>query len=230
MLELAGALVPEQDGEHVEVDDAFEESADAFEEVVGIKDGGDLARYLMQHSQGLCLSGHAGVEARVFDRDGDTGSGKFEQALVVGSEESWHFGLQVEHANDLVLDDERDGQLGAHGGVGVDVVFELADVLDEDRLALQRGLPDDAAAQLDADALDVRRVAGLEAHPQLVGAIVDQENGEDAVVDDGADEVGDAVQQRVQIERGVEGIGEADEEVELQGFDADVGVGGVRVK
>ena len=90
--------------------------------------------------------------------------------------------------------------------------------------------PDDAAAELDAHALDIGGVAGLEAHPELVGAVVDEEDGEDAVVDDGADEVGDAVKQGVEIERGVEGVGETEEKVELQGLDADVGVGGVGVE
>ena len=38
VLELLGALVPEEDGEHLEVDDALEELADALEEVVEIED------------------------------------------------------------------------------------------------------------------------------------------------------------------------------------------------
>ena len=68
-------------------------------------------------------------------------------------------------------------------------------------------------------------MAGLEAHPELVGAVVDEEDGEDAVVDDGADEVGDAVHQGVEVEGGVEGVGEAVEEVDLEGLDARAGFG-----
>ncbi len=103
----------------------------------------------------------------------------------------------------------------------------MRDVFDQDRLALQRGLADDAAAELDAHALDLGGVAGLEAHPELVGAVVDEQDGEDAVVDDGADEVGDAMHQGVEVERGVERVGEAEEEVELQRLEADVGRGRV---
>ena len=44
------------------------------------------------------------------------------------------------------------------------------------------------------------------------------------------DEVCDAVHEGVKVERGVEGVGETLEKVELQGFDADVRVGGVGVK
>ena len=92
---------------------------------------------------------------------------------------------------------------------------------------MECGLAGDAAAELDADALDFGGVAGLEAHPELVGAVVDEEDGEDAVVDDGADEVGDAMHEGVEVKGGVEGVGKAEEEVELEGLDADVGVGGV---
>ena len=50
------------------------------------------------------------------------------------------FRLQVEDADDLVLDDERDGEFGADIGVRVDVVFVLRDVVDEERFALERSL------------------------------------------------------------------------------------------
>ena len=97
-------------------------------------------------------------------------------------------------------------------------------------LALQRGLADDAAAELDAHALDLGGVADLEAHTQVLGAVVDEQDGEDAVVDDGADEVGDAVHQGVEVERGIERVGERVEEVDLERLDANLGVGGVGVK
>ena len=56
VLEELVALVPQEDGEHVEVDDALEQRANALEEVVGVEDRSDLARDLVQHSQGLCLA------------------------------------------------------------------------------------------------------------------------------------------------------------------------------
>ena len=73
-------------------------------------------------------------------------------------------------------------------------------------------------------------MADLEAHAEVFGAVVDEEDGEDFVVDDGADEVGDAVHEGVEVEGGVEGVGELVEEVDLEGLDADFGVGGVGVK
>ena len=85
---------------------------------------------------------------------------------------------------------------------------------------MERGLTDDAPPELDAQALDLRRVAGLEAHPELLGAVVQQQNGEDAVVNDGAHQIGDAVHEGVEVERGVQGIGEAMQKIDLQGLEA----------
>ena len=97
------------------------------------------------------------------------------------------------------------------------------DVVDAQGSALQSGLTDDAASHLQAGAFDLGGVADLEAHPELLGAVVDQQDGEDAIVDDGADQVGDAMHQGVEIERGVEGVGERVKELDLvDGIDADI--------
>jgi len=207
VLKVLGAIVPEEDAEHLEVDDALEEVGDAFEEIVGIEDAGDLAGDLVEDAEGLGLAGDAGVESGVLDGDGHAGGDEFEEALMLESEVADLFGLDVDDADDLVLDDEGDGELGADVRVGVDVVFSIGYVFDEDGLALEGGLAGDASAQLDAHALDFGGVADLEAHAELFGAVVEEEDGEDLVVDDGADEVGDAVHQGVEVEGGVEGVG-----------------------
>jgi len=62
----------------------------------------------------------------------------------------------------------------------------------------------------------------LEAHPEFVGSIVYEQDGEDAVVDDCPDKVGDSVEQGIEIERSVERVGQPQEEVQLQRLDADV--------
>ena len=230
VLEVLGVVVPEEDAEHLEVDDALEEVGDALEEIVGVEDAGDLARDVVEDTERLGLAGDAGVEACVLDGDGHAGGDEFEQALMLECEVGGGLRLKVDDADDLVLDDERDGQLGADVGVGVDVVFGSRDVFDEERFALERCLADDAVAEFDAHALDLSGVADLEAHAKIFGAIVDEEDGEDFVVDDGADEIGDAVHEGVEIEGGVEGVGELVEEVDLEGLDADLWVGGVRVE
>src|SRR5882757_8605352 len=230
MLEVLIAVVPEKDAEHLEVDDALEELGDAFEEIVGVEDAGDLAGDVVEDAEGLGLAGDAGVEAGVFDGDGHARGDKFKEALVFEGEVADGFGLEVEYADDFVLDDERDREFGADVGVGVDVVVGFGDVFDEEGFALERRLADDAAAELDAHALDFAGVTDLEAHAEIFGAVVEEEDGEDFVVDDGADEVGDTVHEGVEIEGGVEGVGELVEEVDLEGFNANFWVGGVGVK
>ena len=220
MLELLGALVPQEDGEHLVVDDALEEDADALEEIVEVEDAGDLAGDLVEDGEGLGLAGDAGVEAGVFDGDGHARGDEFEQALMVGGEEAGDLGLDIDDSDDFAFDDERDGELGADVGVGVDVVL---DVLRGTYVGMRMdprwraAWPTMPRPSLDAHALDLGGVAGLEAHPELVGAVVEEEDGEDAVVDDGADEVGDAVHQGVEVEGGVEGVGEASEEIRPEG-------------
>ena len=200
----------------------FSSMADAFQQVVEVEDAGDLARDLVQHGQRLRLARDAGVEPRILHRDGHARGGQFQQPLVLVGEVAGLLGLEIDDADDAVLHDQRHGQLGQHVRVGVDVVLPRAHVLDQDRPALTRRLAHDAAAGLDAHALDLRRVAGLEAHAQIAGAVVDQQDGEDAVVDDGAHQVRDAVHQRVQVERGVQRVGQAHQEVELQRLQPDI--------
>ena len=70
--------------------------------------------------------------------------------------------------------------------------------------------------------VDLRRVADLEANPQLVGAVVEQQDGEDLVGDEGADQLGGAAEQGLQVERGVERVGETHEIGQIGRLNADV--------
>ena len=114
---------------------------------------------------------------------------ELEQALVLHSEVADGLGLQIEDADHLVLDDERDRELGADVGVRVDVVLLRGHVFYEQGFALECGLAGDAAAEFDAHPFDLAGVADLEAHAEVGGAVIDEQDGEDLVVDDGADEV-----------------------------------------
>jgi hypothetical protein len=75
-------------------------------------------------------------------------------------------------------------------------------------------------AHADAHPLYVWGVANLEAHAQLIGAVVQQKNGKDAVIDDGTHQVGHAMQQRLQIQGGIQRIGQAGEEIPLHRIDS----------
>jgi hypothetical protein len=96
------------------------------------------------------------------------------------------------------------------------------DVVEEDGLAGEGDLADDALAEGNAVALGLRGVADLEPHAEVVGAVIEQEDGEDAVLDDGTDELRGAVEEGLQVECGVEGVGKLGEVGEVGGLDADV--------
>jgi len=223
VLEALGAVAPQEDGEHLEVDDALQQLADALEQVVEVEDAGDLARDFVEDSEGLRLAGDTGVEASVLHRDCHARGGQFQQSLMLGGEESGMFGLEVDDADDAILDDQRHGEFRHDVGVRVDVVLNLGDVFDQNGRSLAGRLAHDSTTRLDAHPLDLGRVSGLEAHAQITGAIIHQEDGEDAVVDDRAHQVGHAMHQRVEFERGVQGVRQPHQEVELKRLETDVG-------
>ena len=60
-------------------------------------------------------------------------------------------------------------------------------------------------------------MADLEAHAQVLGAVIQEEDCEDAVVDDGPNQLGDPVHQGVEVERGVQGVGQLMQKIDLVG-------------
>ena len=118
-------------------------------------------------------------------------------------------GFHVDHADDFVFGDERHRQLGTHAGRGVDEVLLGGNVVDQHGFAALHRLSGDALPNLDADALgDLRRMPDLEAHAQLLRLFVQQQDGEDLVVDEPLQHLGHALQQSVQVERGVDRVGD----------------------
>ena len=131
--------------------------------------------------------------------------------------------LDIDDANHAVLGDQRHRQLRAHVGISVDVVFRSGDVVHQLCLAALRHLAHNALPHADAHPLDLRLVPDLEAHAQIVGAVVDQQNGEDAVVDDRTDQGCGVFKKRLEVERGVQRVGQADQEFRLQRIDVHLG-------
>jgi hypothetical protein len=130
---------------------------------------------------------------------------------VLGLEEIRLLALKIQDADEAILGDQWDSKFGADVGVGGNVAFHLGDVVDEHGLSRKGDLADYAFAEREAHALRFRRVTDLKTHPHFVGAVVDEKDREDAVGNDGADELGGAVEQGLQIERGVEGVGDLGE-------------------
>ena len=122
-----------------------------------------------------------------------------------------------------ILHDQRNCQLGADVRVRLDVMFFFGYVVNSQAPPLQGSLAHDAAPHFEAGALDLGGVAYLEAHPELLGAIVDQQDGEDSVVDDGPNQIRDPVHQGIEVERSIERIGQGMQELDLMDWvDADI--------
>ena len=128
-------------------------------------------------------------------------------------------GLDIDDANHPIFCHQRNGQFRANLGIRIDVIGKRADIVDQHGFAPFGDLSDDALAHANAQALGLRRVADLKSHAQLVGAIVQQQDGENSVVNDGANKIRDAMQKRLQVKRGVQRIRKAGEEVDLERID-----------
>ena len=220
--ERVALLIEQHDGEHLVVDEASQQLAHLREQRIEIENRSQFGGDFVEDGQGFCLAGNAGVEARVFDCLRDARCRQREQVKVLGLEEVGLLAFEIQDADEAVLGNERNGELRTDVGVGGDVVFDFGDVVDEHGLAGEGDLADDAFAKRKAHAGGFGCVADLEAHAQVVGAVVEQEDGEDAVRDDRADQLGGAIEKGLQVERGVERVGHVGEERQVGGFDTGV--------
>ena len=121
-------------------------------------------------------------------------------------------GLDIDHADDFVLGNQRNRQLRSHARRGVDEVLFRRNVVDQHGLAPLYRLSGHALADLDANPLgDLRRMSHLKADAKLLGLLVQQQNRKDLVVDEALQHLRDALQQRVQVQRGVDCVGHLEE-------------------
>ena len=187
-------FVEKHDGEHLVVDEPAQELTDLREKRIDIEDRCELGGDFVEDGESLSLAGDACVEARILDGLRNARSRESEQMKMLRLEEIGLFALEIQDADEAVFGDERNGEFGADVGVGGNVALDLGDVVDEHGLTGVRDLPYDALAQREAHAVGFGRVADLEAHAEIVGAVVEQEDGEDAVRDDGADELRGAIE------------------------------------
>ena len=194
--------------------------SDAFQQLVQIEYRAEFARDLGEHRKCLRLPRDTRVQPGILDGHGNSRRRQFEQAKLLLLEVADLLAFDVDDADDAALDDERHSQLGAHRRICRDVVLLVPHIVDQNRLFTRSSFADDAFADAEAPALRLRRVADLEAHPQVIGAIIQQQDGEDAEVHDRADQLRRLMHEGLQIERGVERIRQPHEERELDRFDA----------
>ena len=135
-------------------------------------------------------------------------------------------GLDVEHADDFVFRDQRHRQLRTHAGRGVDEVLLRANVVHQHRLAQLHGFAGYPLPHLDVNALGyIRRMADLETDAQLLRSLVQQQDGEHLVIHHPLQHLGHALQQGVEVERGVHRIGNFQQVVVEAGRDQRIGNG-----
>ena len=127
---------------------------------------------------------------------------------MLGLEVAGLLAFQIDDADEAVFCDQGDSQLGTDSGIGGDVVLRRGNVVEQDGLAGEHHLAGNAFADGDTHPLDLGSVSDLEPHAQVVGAVVQQEDGKDLVMDDRMHQLGSAVEQGLQIERGVQRFGQ----------------------
>ena len=151
--------------------------------------------------QALLLLGDALVEPGVFNGDGDLRGQRDHGALVVFVEVVGAGVLHVEHADHLALVDQRHGHLRPRFGIDHVVAGVLAHIGHMDQPPLCHRHADQAAVERNL-------VGGIEALAEAHGVLVlqhllvlvEQPDGEHLVVDDPAQELADALEQRVEVE------------------------------
>ena len=130
---------------------------------------------------------------------------------MLGAKEAHLLALQIHDADEPVLGDERHGKFGADFGVGRDVSGLCRNVIQQQRLTGKRHLAHHPLADRDQRAGNFGGVPYLKAHAQLVRPVVEQQDGKDAVRNQGANQFGGAAEQSLQVERSVQRVGEAHE-------------------
>src|SRR5215468_6681825 len=112
--------------------------------------------------------------------------------------------FDVNYADHLVLSDERNCQLRADLRHRLDIFSIFSDVVYQDGASLLYGPARDPLAHLDANFFRyIRQMANLKSETQFLCALIEQQNRKDLVVDHALDDLSYAMQQRVQVQRGV---------------------------
>ncbi len=185
MLQLLSRRIHQQNAEHLVIDQAAKQFSDALEQLVHVQNGSQLTCDLVQQNQSPGLASGARMQAGILDSHRHARPNEREQPLVLLIEAAGFMRLQVQYANHLILDDQRNRQLRAHIGSAGNVLRMLRNVVDEDSLAALRRQSRDAFANLDLYPLGhFAGISHLEADPQVLRLLIYQQDGENLVVND----------------------------------------------
>ena len=184
MLQDAPAGIEQQNGKHLVVDDAGQQIGNALQQLIDVQDRGEFAADFGEQGQLPRLAGYARVEASVLDADRDAGGEQGEQALCSSLKApGWSASTSI---TPMTLFLAMRGAASSERAPGAELMkFCLGgNVVDQHRLALLNCPSRNPLSDLNADAFgDLRRMTHLEAYSQFLGFFVQQQDGEDFVVD-----------------------------------------------
>src|SRR5579862_357587 len=89
------------------------------------------------------------VEARILDCDGDLGRQRRHRSFVIIGKESATSMFEIQYSDYLVLVHQRDSQLRACLGIGLDISWIFAYIGDENRFFMLRGIAHNSPTQRD---------------------------------------------------------------------------------
>src|SRR5205807_608136 len=205
--QLVLGIVHQQNGEHLVVNDLKQQIAYAFEELIKVENRCEILADLVQQQKGIGLAHDARIEPGILNAYRDAGGNQGQQSRMFVFKISGLGRFYVDDPNDPVLGDQRDSQFGAHMRNRCDVRGFLGDIVYQDGPALLDRSPGDPLSDLHPDPFrHVRGVTNLKSEPQLLSALIQEQNGEDFIVNNALYHLGHALEQCVQFQRGIENV------------------------
>ena len=125
--------------------------------------------------------------------------------------------LDVNHADDPVLDDQRHRNFRAHVWNRRNITRVVGHIIDQDRFGALGRYPGNALANLDPHAIgNFVRVPHAEPEVEFLRFVIEQEDAKYLIINDFAHQFRDPTQSRVQVKRSVDHV----RNFKQQGLDA----------
>ena len=112
MAEHIRGRVVKQNAQNLVIDHALDEFRGAAQQLLHGENGIGLARHFIENQQRVGLGANALKQARVFDGDGQAAGHQRHDALLIARKVIDLRALDVQHADRLPFDDQRNHQLG----------------------------------------------------------------------------------------------------------------------
>ena len=201
LLEQPPRFVEQKNPERAVGDDLVDERGDALEQLLEVEDRGDLAPDLGQRLERLHVGFLALEQPCVLDRHRHVRAELPQHGLVARRELADVLAVQVQRPDDALLTPERHGDLRAHLRHRADVSRVGQHVVDDQRPALGHDRADDALADGQPERpLDVLRIADGVRDAQVLSFLVEQPDGKGLERGQARDQLGDLLEQLVEVQ------------------------------